>query len=42
MVTVRYLVKDVETSLKFYVESLGFKLEQQYGPAMAIVSAGII
>lgn len=37
MVSVRYLVKDVESSIKFYSESLGFELKQQFGPAMAIV-----
>jgi len=34
----RYLVNDVEKSVSFYTQSLGFKLEQQFGPAMAIVS----
>jgi predicted enzyme related to lactoylglutathione lyase len=38
MVAIRYLVNDVSSSVKFYTEALGFKLEQQYGPAMAIVS----
>ncbi len=37
MASVRYLVQDVDTAIKFYVESLGFTLEQQFGPAMAIV-----
>lgn len=37
MVSVRYLVRDVDASIKFYVDSLGFSLEQQFGPAMAIV-----
>lgn len=36
----RYLVNDVEKSILFYCESLGFKLEQQFGPAMAIVQKG--
>jgi predicted enzyme related to lactoylglutathione lyase len=40
MITVRYLVKDVETSIQFYTNALGFDLEQQFGPAMAIVSKG--
>jgi glyoxylase I family protein len=31
-------VKDVESSIKFYSESLGFQLKQQFGPAMAILS----
>jgi len=38
MVSVRYLVKDVEASIKFYCEALGFELKQQFGPAMAIVA----
>ena len=38
MAAFRYLVNDVESSIKFYTESLGFTLEQQFGPAMAIVS----
>lgn len=38
MASFRYLVNDVSSAVKFYTNSLGFKLEQQYGPAMAIVS----
>jgi predicted enzyme related to lactoylglutathione lyase len=38
MVTVRYLVNDVPAAVKFYSESLGFELVEQFGPAMAIVS----
>lgn len=37
MVSVRYLVKDVEDSIEFYTKILGFELMQQFGPAMAIV-----
>lgn len=37
MISVRYLVKDVDAAVQFYSESLGFKLKQQYGPAMAIL-----
>lgn len=40
MATMRYLVKDVNESLGFYVEFLGFQLVEQYGPAMAIVKKG--
>ena len=40
MVSVRYLVNDVPASIQFYTDALGFKLEQQFGPAMAIVSKG--
>ncbi|WP_413291001.1 VOC family protein [Bdellovibrio sp. HCB337] len=38
MVTVRYLVKDVEAAVRFYTELLGFDLRQQFGPAMAVVT----
>lgn len=40
MVTVRYLVNDVEASVKFYSTYLGFEVKQQFGPAMAIVAKG--
>jgi glyoxylase I family protein len=35
---VRYQVKDVERSIKFYTEHLGFKLEHQAGSMFASVS----
>ena len=38
MASFRYLVSDVEKSINFYTQMLGFRLEQQFGPAMAIVS----
>ena len=38
MATIRYLVSDVERSIAFYTGRLGFKLEQQMGPAIAMVS----
>jgi catechol 2,3-dioxygenase-like lactoylglutathione lyase family enzyme len=38
MVSVRYLVKDVDASIRFYSEVLGFEVVQQFGPAMAIVA----
>lgn len=38
MASFRYLVNDVDESIKFYTTSLGFNLEEQYGPAMAILS----
>ena len=38
MATFRYLVKDVDSSVSFYTNVLGFRLKQQFGPAMAIVS----
>ncbi len=37
MASFRYLVNDVDKSIAFYTEALGFKLEQKFGPAMAIV-----
>ncbi|MES2857299.1 MAG: VOC family protein [Bdellovibrionota bacterium] len=40
MASVRYLVNDVEKSVQFYTELLGFELKQQFGPAMAIVAKG--
>ena len=40
MATVRYLVSDVERSIDFYTQSLGFKLEQKRTPAIAMVSKG--
>lgn len=38
MLSVRYLVSDVPASIEFYTSALGFTLEQQFGPAMAIVA----
>ena len=40
MANVRYIVSDVGKSVAFYTEMLGFALDQQFGPAMAIVSRG--
>jgi catechol 2,3-dioxygenase-like lactoylglutathione lyase family enzyme len=40
MATVRYLVGDVDRSIAFYTQHLGFTLEQQMGPAFARVSSG--
>lgn len=37
MAEVRYLVTDVEASIAFYRDKLGFTLHQQFGPAMAIL-----
>jgi catechol 2,3-dioxygenase-like lactoylglutathione lyase family enzyme len=34
---VRYIVSDVDDAVAFYVGALGFSLEQQFGPNMAIV-----
>ncbi len=40
MAQVRYIVDDVDDAIAFYVSKLGFVLEQQYGPAMAILAHG--
>lgn len=37
---VRYQVKDVNRSVAFYTQQLGFKLDQQHLPAFAQVSIG--
>ena len=38
MATFRYIVDDVDQAVSFYRDQLGFALDQQYGPAMAILS----
>jgi catechol 2,3-dioxygenase-like lactoylglutathione lyase family enzyme len=40
MASFRYLVHDVDAAIAFYTQRLGFSLEQQFGPAMAIVAHG--
>ena len=40
MAHVRYIVDDVSEAVAFYVSKLGFELEQQFGPAMAILRHG--
>jgi catechol 2,3-dioxygenase-like lactoylglutathione lyase family enzyme len=40
MASFRYLVHDVDAAVAFYTQRLGFALEQQFGPAMAIVAHG--
>jgi catechol 2,3-dioxygenase-like lactoylglutathione lyase family enzyme len=37
MASVRYIVHDVEQAVAFYRDSLGFRLQQQFGPNMAIL-----
>jgi catechol 2,3-dioxygenase-like lactoylglutathione lyase family enzyme len=37
MPAVRYLVDDVGSAVSFYVDLLGFREKERYGPAMAIV-----
>jgi catechol 2,3-dioxygenase-like lactoylglutathione lyase family enzyme len=40
MTAVRYLVRDVDRSVAYYTKHLGFAVEQQFGPNMAIVTRG--
>ncbi|MCZ6813793.1 MAG: VOC family protein [Alphaproteobacteria bacterium] len=37
MANIRYIVKDVDDSVAFYMSHLGFDLVQQFGPAFAIL-----
>ncbi len=37
---VRYIVRDVDASIAFFTDHLGFALEQQFGPNMGIVTRG--
>ena len=37
MARIRYIVKDVGEAVAFYTSHLGFKLVQQFGPAIAIL-----
>ncbi len=37
MVQIRYIVNDVDDAVAFYTQCLEFVLEQQFGPAMAIL-----
>ena len=39
-VSVRYFVNDVDASIRFYTEQLGFDLTMRPGPGFAIVSRG--
>jgi catechol 2,3-dioxygenase-like lactoylglutathione lyase family enzyme len=38
VLTVRYLVENVDDAVSFYTQQLGFTLEERMGPAFAIVS----
>ena len=40
VVTVRYQVADIDRSIGFYTQRLGFSLEARSGPALAAVSIG--
>lgn len=38
MATMRYIVREVESSIEFYTKNLGFQLVEQMGSAFAIVA----
>jgi glyoxylase I family protein len=40
MAAIRYLVNDVDRAIAFYTQQMGFKLQQQMGPAFASVAKG--
>ena len=40
MVAVRYIVRNVDSAVAFYRDHFGFKLEQQFGSAIAIMEQG--
>jgi catechol 2,3-dioxygenase-like lactoylglutathione lyase family enzyme len=40
MAAIRYLVNDVDRAIAFYTQQMGFKLQQQMGPAFASVARG--
>jgi len=40
LVSVRYMVEDVDASLAFYVKHLGFEVLTSFGPAFADVTRG--
>ncbi len=40
MARVRYMVDDVDSAVEFYVSILGFRLDQQFGQAIAILNHG--
>lgn len=40
MVNVRYMVDDVQASIDFYTQHLGFEVRTDYGPAFADVTKG--
>lgn len=40
LASVRYLVDDVAAALEFYTKQLGFTLERDFSPAIAIVTRG--
>ena len=40
MANVRYLVRDVDAAVAFYVDQLGFELVERWGPPFAMVGRG--
>ena len=40
MTNVRYLVRDVDAAVAFYVDNLGFELVERWGPPFAMVGRG--
>lgn len=38
MSSIRYIVQDVDSAVAFYRDALGFTVERQFGPAMAILA----
>ncbi len=40
MTVLRYLVRDVDAALTFYVDTLGFALIERWGPPFAMVGRG--
>ena len=38
MIRFRYIVNDVDQAVAFYTSHLGFRLERQFGPALAILN----
>ena len=37
MIRIRYIVNDVDKAVEFYISNFDFRLEEQYGPAVAIL-----
>ncbi len=37
MIRIRYIVDDVDKAVEFYTSNFDFRLEEQYGPAVAIL-----
>lgn len=38
MATIRYMVSDTETAIRFYTQLLGFELLERWGPAFAMLA----